>query len=176
MTFAGKILEELPSSRRKGQLQHILAGLSREAAEGETDLRKALDDYLPRTRRRSLTVVLSDLLAPIDGLQTQFGYLARAGHDVVVYRILDPVELDFGFQRTARFEDLETGRMLYLDPATAGPLYKQRFQEHERALQSLCRLHAIDFLPVRTDAPFFDSLYELLRRRSSIQQKRKSRA
>ncbi|HUF63331.1 MAG TPA: DUF58 domain-containing protein [Verrucomicrobiales bacterium] len=176
MTFASHILDDLPPSRRKGQLQHILAGLVRESAPGETDVKKALDDYLPRARRRCLTVLVSDLLAPIEGLQTQFGYLARAGHDVVVYRILDPAELDFGFSRTARFEDLETGRILYLNPATAGPLYRQRFQEHDEALRALCRRHAIDFLPVRTDASFFDALYDLLRRRSGIHQKRKTRA
>ena len=55
---------------------------------------------------RCLIVLLSDMLSPIDDLETRLGYLRSQGHEVIVFRILDPAETDFSFAAPALFEDL----------------------------------------------------------------------
>ena len=45
--------------------------------------------------------------------------LRRRGHDVIVLRVLDPAEVDFGFDVPAMFRDAESGRELYSDPGAA---------------------------------------------------------
>ena len=70
-------------------------------------------------RRRGLIVLISDLLASVERLEPDLGYLCAGGHDVVVFHILDPAEVSSDFDKPALFQDVETGRDLYVDPAAA---------------------------------------------------------
>ena len=45
--------------------------------------------------------------------------LRYRGHDVIVFHVLDPAEIDFPFDDAASFEDLETGDRMPIVPAVA---------------------------------------------------------
>ena len=81
-------------------------------------------------RKRGLIVLISDLLAPADSLQTRLGYLRSRGHDVVVLRVLDPAEVNFTFTTPAMFHDVESGKEMYIDPAAAREGYLRKFAAH----------------------------------------------
>jgi len=63
--------------------------------------------------------VLSDFLAPLERLEPDLVSLAASGHEVLVFQILDPAELTFNFPDASMFQDVESGRTLFIDPATA---------------------------------------------------------
>ncbi len=103
--------------------------LERAVAGKSTDLAAPLEQIATTVRKRGLVVLLSDLLAPIDPLETHLGYLRSQGHEVVLLRVLDPAELEFRFDKPAMFVDLETGRDLYVDPQAAREKYRDPFEE-----------------------------------------------
>ena len=70
-------------------------------------------------RKRALIVLISDLLAPVDELERHLVRLTAAGHELVVFQVLDPNELAFDFQDAMLFQDVESRRDVYLDPAAA---------------------------------------------------------
>src|SRR6185369_11937160 len=102
-----------------------------------TDLITPLEQVAKTSQKRGLVVLLSDLLAPLEALETRLGYLRSRGHEVVL-RVLDPAEIEFPFQEAALFHDVESGRELYVDPQIARERYRQRFADHAAGLARAC--------------------------------------
>ena len=95
LLFEDRITEYLPARYRPGHLRRLMAALEREPAGRATDLVQPLEEIAATVRKRGLIILISDLLAPTDSLQTRLGYLRSRGHDVVVLRVLDPAEVEF---------------------------------------------------------------------------------
>src|SRR5438034_201087 len=77
-----------------------------------TNLAPPLKRMADIIRKRSLMVLLSDFLAPIERLEAELTTLTAGGHEVILFQILDPAELAFEFAAPMMFEDLESGRTL----------------------------------------------------------------
>jgi len=105
---------------------------------------------------------LSDLLAPLEAIETRLGYLRSRGHEVVVMRVLDPAEIDFPFQDAALFYDVESGRELYVDPQLAKDRYRQRFNEHASGLSEACNKLGINLVELRTDQALELTLFDFM--------------
>jgi uncharacterized protein (DUF58 family) len=165
VTFDAAIQEYLPARFRPGHLHRLLLGLERSPGGTSTDLTVPLEQVAKVSRKRGLVVLLSDLLAPIERLETHLGYLRSQGHEVVVLRILDPAEIAFPFDEAAMFLDLETGRELYVDPEGVRQTYRRRFAEHAAALAGTCNRLGIDLVELPSDRPLELALFDLLNSR-----------
>ncbi len=162
VTFDDKIGEHLPARYRPGHLHRLLLCLERPLAGKSTDLTAPIEQIAKTVTKRGLVVLLSDLLAPVETLGTNLGYLRAAGHEVVVLRILDPGERQFAFHGPAMFRDLESGRDLYVDPQAARADYLKRFGEHSAAVSKACAELGIDLYEMTTDRPLELALYDFL--------------
>lgn len=165
MTFDQSIREVLPARYRPGHLHRLMICLEQSPAGTATDLVLPLEQIARTARKRGLVVLLSDLLTPVAALETPLGCLRSRGHEVVLIRILDPVEVDFQFQEESLFFDLETGRELYIDPAAARRQYQARFTEHSLELTRLCSGLGIDYFQLTTDQTLDAALFDLLNAR-----------
>jgi uncharacterized protein (DUF58 family) len=165
LTFEDRIVEYLPARYRPGHLRRLMAALEREPTGRATDLASPLDQIAATVRKRGLIILISDLLAATGALGTRLGYLRSRGHDVIVFRILDPAEVDFTFTAPAMFLDVESGRELYIDPSEAKAEYLRRFAAHAAEIQRSCVDLGIEYQPVTTDRPLELVLFDLLRAR-----------
>ena len=111
-------------------------------------------------------------------LESDLGYLCASGHDVVMFNVLDPAELSFDFGSPALFQDMESRRNRYVDPAAAQAAYKRRLDEHLSRVGSICRSLGVDYHLFTTDRPFdlalLDFLQDRMRRRKRIRHKSRS--
>lgn len=171
LTFDDAIRDYLPARHRIGHIRRIMLHLERATAGSATDLTGPLQRIVSIVRKRSLMVLISDFLAPIDALERSLTPLAASGHEVVLLQVLDPAELNFDFQNAVRFEDVESGRDLFVDPATARVGYLKRFREHQEALASMCRRLGVGFRSFTTDRALELAMFDFLRERM---QRRKS--
>lgn len=164
-TFEDKITDYLPPRHRPGHLRRLIAMLEREPQGRATNLVGPLEEIAATVRKRGLIVLVSDLLASAGELGTRLGYLRSRGHDVIVLRVLDPAEIDFGFETPAMFRDAESGRELYIDPAAARAEYRRRFAAHAAAMEGACRDLGIEYTSLTTDQPLELILFDLLKAR-----------
>src|SRR3954470_5165084 len=125
-TFHDQILDYLPSRYRPGHLRRLMLLLERPVAGTATNLTKPLERVAELLRKRGVVVLVSDLLAPLDGLANQLAALVSRGHEVIVFQVLDPAELEFQFDEAALFVDAESDRELYVDPQTIRDEYLRR--------------------------------------------------
>ena len=168
VTFTEEVQEVVPSMRKRGQMHSIIVGLEKSPKTNTTDMRKSLREIAPLLKRKGVVVLFSDLLAPFEDLKSQLSFLRSCGHDIVIFNVLDPSEIEFNFDQLSRFEDIETGKRLYLDPRTAKENYQKNFSEHFGNLERLCKSLGIDFFQVSTADPFDKPLRHLLSQRMRL--------
>lgn len=160
VTFAEAMHEYLPARLRPGHLRRIMIELQKPSHGQSTDLGAPLEHAARALRRRGLIILVSDMLAPIDALRQRLGLLRAGGHEVIVFQVLDPAEMDFRFEGPALFHDMETQRDLYIDPALARKEYQERFNEHLSAIARDAAVHGADYRVVRTDRPLELALFD----------------
>jgi len=176
LTFDETIGEYLPPRYRPGHLRRLMLGLERATSGKRTDIAPPLQQITKLAKRRGLVLLFSDLLAPLDGLKLQLGFLRSQGQEVVIVRVLDPQEIDFSFDDPRIFEDLESGKQLFVDPQAVRKTYLKNFQNHAEALQELCREQGVELVTMSTAEPLDQVLLEFVQVRSgkSRQTRRRS--
>jgi len=165
LTFDEKIRDYHPARHRTGHLRRLMLLLDRPAGGSATDLSMPIRHIAEIVRKRALMILVSDLLAPVESLEQDLASLRASGHEVMLFHILDPTELSFDFEKALMFHDVESGRDLYLDPATAKKHYLRKLTAHNAAIESACRKLGIAYSRLSTDRPLELALFDFLRER-----------
>ena len=165
LSFDEGIRDYLPARNRPGHLRQLMLSLEKPAGGQSTSIAKPLQRIVELVNKRGLMVLISDLLAPAEELEEKLGRLTVSGHDVAVFRILDPREIDFDFEDALLFHDVESEKDLFIEPAAAKRNYLKRFTEHGDAARAICQKLGVDYLPVITDEPLDQVLSNYLRQR-----------
>lgn len=166
LAFDEDVVAYEPARFRPGRLRRLMAALGAPTSGRATDLVKPLDRVSELVHRRGLIVLISDFLAPIESLQVRLGRLRARGHDVLVVRVLDPAEKTFEFSEATMFRDVESDRMMYVDPEAVRGDYVRRFTEHAEQLTRACRELGVDYSEFTTNEPLELLLYDLLQARA----------
>jgi uncharacterized protein (DUF58 family) len=165
LTFDEGIREYLPPRHRTGHLRQLMLLLEKPASGRSTDLSAPLRRVAETIRKRGLVVLISDFLAPADRLEQDLLLLAAGGHELVVFQTLDPSEVTFEFGKPAMFQDVESGRTVFIDPEVARTTYLKRLEEHQERLRALCERLGASFHSLRTDRALELALFDFLRAR-----------
>lgn len=165
LTFDEKIREYLPARHRTGHLRHIMLALESPVAGSATDLSGPLKRILELVKKRGVLVLISDLLAPIETLQKNLFALTASGHEVVIFQLLDPAELSFSFEKAVMFQDVESGRDLFIEPQEIRKEYLEKLETHNAAAKKMCQESGISFHQVPSNRPLELVLYDFLRSR-----------
>jgi uncharacterized protein (DUF58 family) len=147
------------------QLKTILSRLSALEPGGETDCGGSMERCAQALTKRGLCVVLSDLFDEPAAVVRGLAHLRFKRQDVMVLRILDPLEDKF--MRTGALDvcDLETGRRVAIDGLTASERFSGGIAAHTKIIEDACRSMKIGFERVVTDEPFQKALLRILRKR-----------
>jgi len=152
----------VPPTSRRSNLPEIIGRLESRPEARTTDLSAALEDVAAVAKRRSLFIILSDFLCPIENLRSKLGILAAGGHQAVAVRIEDPVERDLSIDAPTHIRDLETDEQIFLSPDRERDDYLRRYGEHVAALERTCSGWGVDCLTAATDRPVELSLHDLV--------------
>jgi uncharacterized protein (DUF58 family) len=121
--FDEKIVARLPASSRPGHLRSLLVTLERLTTAHQTNVAKPLHQLADTLTKRGLVVLISDLLDTPEEIIRGLKHFQFRGIDVIVFHVLDADELDFPFERAARFEDLETAEEVMAVPGAVREHY-----------------------------------------------------
>ncbi|MES2708952.1 MAG: DUF58 domain-containing protein [Verrucomicrobiota bacterium] len=165
LCFDEELRDYFPARNRTGHLRQLMLALDKPAGGGDTNLVRPLNRIAEMVRKRGLMVVISDFVTPLSDLERALMQLTSAGQEVVIFQILDPAELDFSFATPAVFEDVETGRTLFIDPAAAREGYLRKFGAHQDELDGICRKLGIARHVVSTVRPLEQALTEFFQDR-----------
>jgi uncharacterized protein (DUF58 family) len=160
--FAGGVVEHLPARNRPGHMHRLLAALERPSQGRQSNVPGALEEVANLVRRRGMLVLLSDLLVPLPACERPLAALRAAGHEVMVVQVLDPAERGLALAGPARLRDLESDRVLDVDPALVGADYRRDFAAHVAAIGAICARLGVEHHVVMTDQPLGDALARII--------------
>jgi hypothetical protein len=129
---------------------------------GGTTLLSALHDAAEKIRQRALVVILSDFFVPPAELKVAIQHLRFRRHDVAAFHLLDQQELDFDFDRPARFVDLEGGEAVLADPSLIARNYREAVRLYLAEMDELVRTTGLDYHRVKMHERYDDVLVRFL--------------
>lgn len=162
LTFEADLIEFVTARHRPGQFQRLLASLDQEPQGSSTNLVRPLELLAEILHHRGLLLLISDFLVPLENLEKRIAFLRARRHEIMVFRILDPSELELSGEEAITMVDSETGQRIYVDPTRERERYRERFAQHEQQLQDLLGKNGIDYVRMATNEPLERALFEIL--------------
>jgi uncharacterized protein (DUF58 family) len=145
---------EIPARRGAAHLGVVLDQMGKLQPLGGTNLLSLLHDAAEKIRQRALVIIFSDLFVAPAELKSAVQHLRFRRHDVGIFHLLDRRELDFDFDRPARFIDMEGGEALLVDPSLIARNYREAVRQYLAEIDELVRTSGIDYHRVRIDEPY----------------------
>src|SRR5690606_23644220 len=94
--------------------------------------------------------------------------LRARGHDLIVFHLLDPTELEFPFEEASNFEEMETGERLPVVPEALRARYRALMQEHTETLARKFTENRVDYALLNTGMPLDHALFKFLSARERL--------
>ena len=153
IAFDDRIRFRLPAGARTGHLHALLLALEKMRPGSQSDLGRPLRQLAEALTKRSLVVLISDLLDDPEPAIKGLRHLKVRGTDVIVFQLLDPNELTFPFRGASKFRDLENAEEVLVDPATVRKAYLRELAGLTLRLDRELRGAGIDYLQLDTSQP-----------------------
>lgn len=167
-TFEDKLTMCVPSRARRGHLQEIIGNLDRLTPGGGSQLGVALDRLSEGMSRRMVVIIFSDLFdGGLDALGAA-GRLRARRHDVVLFHVLDPDELEFPFEDHTVFVGMEGDREVAIDAHAIRRAYLDELGKFLGRAEVTCRSARLEYRLARTDHSPSGLLSRFLASRRSI--------
>jgi hypothetical protein len=119
----------------------------------KTNLGLALREAQRLMRRPGLVVVVSDFLTDPETWREELALLRAGRHQVALFEVLDPQEVEFAYDGEMHFEMLEGGKVIDVDATSARGKFLDRMGIHRERVRSLSAAEGAVLFEARTDLP-----------------------
>lgn len=160
-TFAEEINSIRPK-RGRSHLAQMIDTLNNMKPSGKTDLVRAARTIKKSIFSRSMVVIISDFLYPLEDIKTALALLSK--NDLRVVMLLDQAEYDLDFRGEFRLTDSESKSILktFISPKLRTG-YKGRLKQHIAEVKRTVESMGGEFHFVTTGMSIFDAFWEILR-------------
>ena len=166
ITFDEAVVTHVPPSAKHFNV--VLHTLDRAKAERPGQLIGPLTKMAEHFKRRGLLVLISDFYEEPDAVLEAIKPLRFLGNDLIVFHVLDPQEVDFGYDDASSFEDLESGEQIPVVPQSFQAQYRALVREHIDALTAKFSEQRIDYALINTSEPLDRALFSYLSSREKL--------
>src|ERR1043165_477613 len=132
-------------SNSPGQWKMVVNELQQVPRWNKTNMGKILDQIAEKLTHRSLIVILSDFFDSIDSIKQGLRHLRYKKHEMMVFQILDPTEIEFPFEDVTLFKGLEELGELLTEPRALRDGYLEQLRMFTDELKKTCRGMNVDF-------------------------------
>ena len=151
--FDGELQQYIEPKSTLGILADISRELEKVEPQPRTAIAEILHEFAGRMTRRGMVMVFSDLLDNTDDFIKGINHLRFRGHNVTVFHILDPQEIEFPLNGVWRFEGLEDDGELVTQPARIRQAYLEELEKFIRKVRDACIRSEADYVLCNTAEP-----------------------
>jgi uncharacterized protein (DUF58 family) len=144
---------ELPASSAMANVNTILHTLEDLHPAEKTSIGPLLEQLADRVRRRGLVFIISDVFDEVDTFLKGLKHLRFHGHDVTVFHVLHPDEVDFPFTGNVKFDGLELPEEIKTRPHLIRPAYLKVVKDYLNELRQGCDGYRVDYVRMNTGEP-----------------------
>lgn len=169
LLFSDRIEKFIPPKKGKRHVLHIIHELlSFEPEHRGTDINGALQYFMNAQKRRSVAFLISDLQDEAfatcpERLGALPVTLLSRKHDLSVIQVYDHRDAELPDVGLMKLRDAETDERIWVDTSLAAVRrgYAEAWQAQQEALTRLFKRTGVDYVSVRTDEDYVQSLLQL---------------
>ncbi|MCM8536689.1 MAG: DUF58 domain-containing protein [Lentisphaeraceae bacterium] len=166
ISFDKEIRSYIPPRSSNGHISKILNELNKLQESSETDYKSSFQQIYGFLKKKGLIVFISDFLGETDEVLQALNVLRVQKHDVIVFHIHDPAELDLNYDGLVNFEDAEKS---FFKITTRAEKVRENYKKEMKAflskVESHCESLGITHTLVNTATNFDQALEEFLNKR-----------
>ncbi len=154
----------------QAQLAKIIDILEKTKPDRQTDLAAVMRKVADQIKRRGVVLIISDLLTDLDAFYRELDRLQYQGHEIVIFQVLDPDEIDLPFQDSVLFRDIEpagAASELFAEPWAFRKQYRAAMEQFIADVKSRCQFAGIDHTLLRTSEDLGSALTFYLHARTA---------
>lgn len=163
--YSDKIDMVMGARNSFSHLNSLLKYLQNLQPGNTTQTAPALHQIADDVNRRALIILFSDLFDNPPDLVKALAHFRKLHHDVILFHVLDPMEIDLNFKKGGEFEDMETGELVVADPRSIIDEYRRVFAEFLEQYRKPCAEMRIDYRLVNTSLALEDFVRAYLEER-----------
>lgn len=168
LAFDRDVRFHLPPASSPAHLDRIFKQLEKTRPGHQTAMAQTFHQLADRLSKRGLVIIISDLLDDPDDIMRALQHFVFKKHQVMIFHLLDPAELDLPFEHITRFIDMETGDRVQVDPQSIRQSYRDEMQSFLDRYRRECSDRNIEYVQATTDTAYDRMLMDYLARRSRI--------
>lgn len=168
VVFDTKIKDFIKPSSTRSHFHFLIEKIENLDTGKDTNIGETLNNIANIIKRRSLIILISDLFDDQDSVIKGLSHFRHKHHEVIVFHIIDPAEMEFPFEGFRDFIDMETNERITVDGKTVRSLYQKVFNQFLSFYKSACAERDINYAMAITKTPFDYFLYHFLQLRSRI--------
>ena len=166
ITFDDEIKEFLPPKCRQPHLMRILRALSQVKPGTKTDVVKPLTNLAATLTKKSIVVLITDMLDDEERIIRTLQNLRAMGNDVITFQVMDDAELNFPFNEASEFIDMENNESFITTPATIRKSYLDNLNVFLSYCKKQCQTSGVDYCLLNTANPLDEALSSYMSKRA----------
>lgn len=160
------VIDFVPPGNSMGQIVRMTERLDALKPTRKTRLPECLLDLCGRFGRRGIVLVFSDFFTDVARLEKAIERLRFSRHEVVLFQVLHPDELEFRFEGNVKFRGLEVDEQLLTQPAELRKQYLEALTRFNETLEDACLRNKVERVVVDTGRNPAEVLVDYLNARS----------
>jgi uncharacterized protein (DUF58 family) len=164
--FDGELQRYIEPTSSLAVLPRLSHELEKTHPKPRTDIAAMLHAFAGRMSRRGVVMLFSDLFDHTEAFIQGLSHLRFRGHNVVVFHVMDPDELEFPLRGTRRFVGFEHEGELMTDPVRVRASYLAEVEKFITRIKEACAKMLVDYVLVNTRHPVEASIAGYLIQRS----------
>ncbi len=156
--FDSTTREYIPRTDSMARIHHIMDRLASFQGSKETSVGNAMADVARTAKSRGIVVLFSDLYDDEEGFEKGLQQLRFGGHEVIVFQVLDPNELEFPYSGRVEFLGLESGLNLETSPADIRKSYLNEVKEMLGRVRRACEQTGSHYVLANTGVSLAETL------------------
>jgi uncharacterized protein (DUF58 family) len=145
VTFSDRIKSLLPARNNIAHFSLIIKTLVEDIPGGKTDVESVMNDFSKYIKRRMLLLFISDLLTEPEKTVNILKYYSARKHEIMVFHILSPNEIELDWDKGYIAKDMETGEEVIVEPEFIKEKYQQITKNFIQNYKTMFRSNLIDY-------------------------------
>lgn len=166
--YSDKLDRYMPPASKQSYLQELIMAMDTSEVSGATGTSRALGELAERVHRRSLVVIISDLMDSEEEISDALKHFRYRNNEVILFHLLDPTEINLELGNVGKLVDMETGSVIHTQPRHIQKAYKEKVDYYIAKLKDDCYKHNIDYNLITTDMPFDQAMRNFFSKRTML--------
>ena len=166
--FDEKINYFIKPNSTKSQLKRILIELQNIKTSNKTNISDVLHIVSEKIKQKGLVIILSDLFEEPNKILNAIKHFRFNKHEVILFHILDPEEINFNFSSDTIFKDMEQNDSIRTQPMMIKKTYKDAMKKFIEFYKKNCLLQNVDYVLMDTKTQFDVAITQYLYKRSKL--------